>query len=420
MSDKQNPVEEHKFWPTQPVAHDSKSGPRQILDIKKEEVAKKAIPTPVYLKFDTIDYNVQEKLQELTEYLANNYVGDSKGKSRFGYSYEFMHWWLSSQSNNISVGLRVTHTSPDLSEEQKLLIADLKEGELVGYISGVPMTYQYNSLKSVGQSVDFLCVHHALRTQNIAPLLIQEITRRSYKQGIFTAVFTAAFTAKQENPTIPRMLVSQYYHRLLNPVKLAQCKFAQKPHQMSERDFEFHYKLPYVQTTKQKNFRLSTKADSEQILSLLTSYQEQNYKVQQHFDIKLFQKMFRNIENVIQCFVYEFQGKIIGFCSFYVVDTQMLDPEINKYHKFIRNGYFYHYAVAQGQTEIDLQQMMTMLMHEMKKAKVDVCTCLDICKNRELIEKLQMDGGDGRLSYHTFNLDWGTELKHEDLGIVLV
>lgn len=42
-----------------------------------------------------------------------------------------------------------------------------------------------------------------LRHENLAPLLIQEITRRSYKQGIYTAVFTAAFTARMEKPIIP-------------------------------------------------------------------------------------------------------------------------------------------------------------------------------------------------------------------------
>ena len=63
---------------------------------------------------------------------------------------------------------------------------------------------------------------------------------------------------------------------------------------------------------------------------------------------------------------------------------------------------------------------MTIMIHEMKKQKVDVATCLNIGKNVEIIQKLQMDGGDGKLSYHTFNLDWGTEIKNEDLGIVLV
>ena len=56
--------------------------------------------------------------------------------------------------------------------------------------------------------------------------------------------------------------------------------------------------------------------------------------------------MFRNIDNVIQSYVYEKDGKIIAFASFYVVDTQMLDPEISKLHTYIRNGYFFHYAVS--------------------------------------------------------------------------
>ena len=62
----------------------------------KEEVPKKALATPAYLKFDTIDYNVKERLEEIQVYLMENYVGDKAGKSRFNYSYDFLNWWLTS------------------------------------------------------------------------------------------------------------------------------------------------------------------------------------------------------------------------------------------------------------------------------------------------------------------------------------
>ena len=39
--------------------------------------------------------------------------------------------------------------------------------------------------------INFLCVHKALRSKRVTPVLIKEITRRVHCQGIFQAVYTA-------------------------------------------------------------------------------------------------------------------------------------------------------------------------------------------------------------------------------------
>ena len=161
------------------------------------------------------------------------------------------------------------------------------------------------------------------------------------------------------------------------------------------------------------------KKDSEACAALVDEYQK-HYRVQQHFGKQLFQKLFKPVDNVIQSYVYEKDKEILAFASFYVVDTQMLDPEINKHYKFIRNGYFFHYAIKENQTEINLEQLMQLILHEMKAKGCDVATCLNVCQNKQLIEKLKMDAGDGLLCYHTFNMDWGKDVKPEEIGIVLV
>lgn len=131
--------------------------------------------------------------------------------------------------------------------------------------------------------------------------------------------------------------------------------------------------------------------------------------------------MFKPIPNVIQSFVIERDQKVIAFTSYYIVDTKILAPEIRKQHQGIRNGYFYHYCVdSTVQDPVSLRDLQLMVLHQMKRDGIDVATCLDICKNKELIRELKMDSGDGRLGYHTFNLDWGKDIQHEDLGIVLV
>ena len=68
------------------------------------------------------------------------------------------------------------------------------------------------------------------------------------------------------------MLITTYYHRLLDPVKLSQCEFCKKPQAMSERDYAQHYKLPYVNTVKQQCVRKMVKADSEICCKLLNDF----------------------------------------------------------------------------------------------------------------------------------------------------
>ena len=74
-----------------------------------------------------------------------------------------------------------------------------------------------------------------------------------------------------------------------------------------------------------------------------------------------------------------------------------------------------------GQSKITIDQLVMLCVHDMYKTKIDVCTCLDICGNEDFIKKLHFDAGDGKLCYHTFNMDWGKQgLEKQELGVVLV
>lgn len=118
--------------------------------------------------------------EEVYHILNCYYVGADNGDTKFAYSINFLKWWINSKPNSITIGLRIKK-SDDLSDEHKKLVEKFKDNELIGYISGVPQEFMYNGKKLMSQQVDFLVVHPELRSQKLAPLLIQEITRRSYK-----------------------------------------------------------------------------------------------------------------------------------------------------------------------------------------------------------------------------------------------
>ncbi len=52
-----------------------------------------------------------------------------------------------------------------------------------------PQSHRRSEVKVV--EINFLCIHKKLRTKRLAPVLIQEITRRVNLEGIFQAVYTA-------------------------------------------------------------------------------------------------------------------------------------------------------------------------------------------------------------------------------------
>ena len=86
--------------------------------------------------------------------------------------------------------------------------------------------------------INFLCVHKKLRSKRLAPVLIEEITRRVHCQNIFQAVYTAGVE-------LPRPVAScQYFHRSLNPQKLVDAKFSRLPKDMRMKDLLKKYKLP--------------------------------------------------------------------------------------------------------------------------------------------------------------------------------
>ncbi len=82
-------------------------------------------------------------------------------------------------------------------------VVNIKNGKLLAFISAIPASIRVNMAEFVLFSllnyrrilkvveINFLCVHKKLREKRLAPVLIQEITRRVNLEGIFQAVYTA-------------------------------------------------------------------------------------------------------------------------------------------------------------------------------------------------------------------------------------
>ena len=68
-----------------------------------------------------------------------------------------------------------------------------------------------NGITILMAEVNFLCVHKKLRSKQLAPLLIREVTRRVNCKNIWQAIYTSGVTLPTPFASAP------YWHRSLNP-----------------------------------------------------------------------------------------------------------------------------------------------------------------------------------------------------------
>merc|ERR1712032_486998 len=137
----------------------------------------------------------------------------------------------------------------------------VKNGKLVGFITGIPANIQVHDATIKMVEINFLCVHKKLRSKRLAPVLIKEITRRVNKENVWQAVYTAGVV-------LPRPVSEcRYYHRNLNPKKLIEVGFSHHQSRMTMARTIKLYKLP--DSTKLPGMRKMEMRDVPRVTELL-------------------------------------------------------------------------------------------------------------------------------------------------------
>lgn len=81
-------------------------------------------------------------------------------------------------------------------------------------------------------------MHKKLRSKRLAPVLIQEVTRRTHLHGTFQAIYTSGTVLPTPFTTC------QYYHRNLNPAKLVKLGFSAVPRNSTIARMSTYYRTP--------------------------------------------------------------------------------------------------------------------------------------------------------------------------------
>lgn len=388
-ADQQKPMDQYKFWKTQPVlAFDQdvdKEGPietKGIDDVPKE-------PSTLHPSFEwsTIDIHDEAQLEEVYKLLYHNYIEDLDESFRFKYSTSFLKWAL---------------TPPGWKADWHVGVRAKESKKLVGFISGIPTTvrvHQNPHIKSV--EINFLCVHKQLRSKRLTPVLVREVTRRVNATGIWQALFTAGRTL----PT--PVATARYYHRSINWQKLYDVNFAPLPSNSTVAKQLAKYALP--NSTDLAGLRPMTPSDVAAVTPLLNKYLDR-FDLAQVFTEDEVAHWFFDAKGATEQVVYSYvvedpkTGTITDMFSFYGLESTVLG---NDKYDTIKVSYAFYYATTSTNSDKELKDRLCALFQTAiilaKNKGYDVFNALTTQDNDLFLEKLKFGAGDGTLNFYLFN-----------------
>nr|P34763.1 RecName: Full=Glycylpeptide N-tetradecanoyltransferase; AltName: Full=Myristoyl-CoA:protein N-myristoyltransferase; Short=NMT; AltName: Full=Peptide N-myristoyltransferase [Histoplasma capsulatum]AAA17549.1 N-myristoyltransferase [Histoplasma capsulatum] len=382
-----------KFWQTQPVIRfddresESPDGPIKIVEL--DQVSREPIPLVDGFEWVTLDIDDEADVKEFYELLANHYVEDGSAMFRFNYSPAFLNWALK---------------APGWKREWHVGVRASKSGKLVASICGVPAEIAVRGKSLKVTEINFLCVHKKLRSKRLTPVLIKEITRRCYLNGIYQAIYTVGIML----PT--PVSACRYYHRALDWLKLHEVGFSPLPigstksRQVTRNHLPGHTSTPGLRPMQSK--------DIDAVQDLLNRYLKR-FDLSQIFSRKevdhlLLHKEKPGAEQIVWSYVAEEPGthRITDFAAFYSLESSVLQ---NSKHKNVKAAYLYYYATetAFAEKEKGLKERLLMLINDVlilaKKERFDVMNALTLHDNPLFLEQLKFGAGDGQLHYYLFN-----------------
>ncbi|ERE77623.1 glycylpeptide N-tetradecanoyltransferase 1-like protein, partial [Cricetulus griseus] len=226
--------------------------------------------------------------------------------------------------------------------------------------------------------INFLCVHKKLRSKRVAPVLIQEITRRVQLEGIFQAVYTAGLVLPKPVDTC------RYWHWSLNPRKLIKVKLSHLSRNTTMQCTMKLYQLP--ETPKTAGLRPMEKKDIPVVHQLLTRYLKQ-FHLTPVMSQEEVEHWFYPQENIIDTFVVEnANGEVTDFLSLYTLPSTIMNHPTHKSLKAAYSFYNVH-------TQTPLLDLMSNALVLAKMKGFDVFNALDLMENKTFLEKLKFGVG---------------------------
>ncbi|EOA28682.1 hypothetical protein CARUB_v10024907mg [Capsella rubella] len=387
--------ESHKFWKTQPVGHfkdiqdtSLPEGPIESANLVSE-VKQEPYNLLTQFEWTILDMNSDEMCSEVYNFLKQNYPDDSL-PFKANYSREFLRWSLCSPGYYQSwhIGVRVKTSK-----------------KLVAFIGGVPVKLRVRDEVVKMAKISFLCVHKKLRSKELAPVMIKEVTRRVHLQNIWQAAYASCHILSRPVATC------RYWGRILNLKKLIDVGITELSCRMTMSMTLKFYKLPDAPITP--GFREMERRDVPAVTELLRNYLCQ-FRVAADFDENDVKHWLLPRENVVYSYlvVSPETHNVTDFCSFYSVPATITG---NQKYTTMECAYSY-YNVA---TVTSFPQLMKDVLIVSKQKGFDVLYASDCMHNESFFKELRFKPGSEQFHYYLYNYRLRSAMKPSELGLVL-
>jgi len=308
----------------------------------------------------------------LQTFLTNNYLESDDENIRFAYSLQSIKWFM---------------LCPNYLPELFICVRTIKNKKIIATIFGIPIKVKVYD-KIINQvEINLLCIDKKYRNKRLTPVLINEICRRTYLQGIFQAIYTAKLN-------LPNLLVKiQYYHRICNVKKMHSIGFYTFPNNKCSL-YEKLYKSNIPKLNNCYTIRPFEIKDTDECLIKLNNYLEK-YKLTIIFDKETFIHYFFPNPNINYTYIIEKDNIITDMISFFVIDNIVKNNY--KYNEY-KAGYLYYYF----NFGIELVDLLNIAIYYANNNNIDVFNVLNMYNLENVLSKCKFLSG-GFLNYYLYN-----------------
>lgn len=380
----------YKFWSTQPV---KKIREITYVDGEIEHKQQNDITTapeqlPDGFEWCNMDFNNDQNINEITEFLNKYYVEDKNGNFRLHYTTEMLRW-LYKDPNHIAVSVKYN------TDDKKTII---------GFICGKVTKMQINRKQLDLIEINLLCIHPKLRQKRLAPRLIKEITRQFNLKGYFYGIYTAATYLPAPVTTI------KYYHRPINIDKMVATGFTRLTNNLTVDQIKNGIKI------RGKPSELFVKMEPDHVGSAYKLFNKYMDKYNYHpiYSLDEFNYLFMNNDFVSSYVLEDDNGNVVDFISYYTLKTKVLTNNNSDKNEFLNIAYLFYYTCV----NTTIYKLLNELIYVVNDNNIDVLTAFDIMENENVLTEVGFEEGSGILHYYLYN--WKTKpIKNNQLATIL-
>jgi len=355
--------------------------PGHSIDPEKDpikDVRQEPYSLPPSFEWYSLNIDDPNDIQELYQFLKENYVEDDDNMFRYNCRPSYLQWALK---------------PPGWKREWHLCIRT-RDKKMVSFIAAIPATIILYEIEHKMVLINFLCVYRHQSVYPLTAILSKEITRRVNMHGVFQGVYTVG-------ASIPNPVVScKYWHRALNEDKLLDVGYLYRKRGIS--------KLP---TTTTPGLRQLSREDCPSACKLINNYLS-TYKLRMLFSLEEFEHWFTPQKDVIETYVLVSEtNEVTDIISFFSLPSSILKSP--NYDNLFAAYSWYNVA-----TTLDITELMQDSLIIAKKLGYDVFTCLGTQNNHSFFKRLKFGEGDSKLQFFLYN--WlAPPMEPHELGLVL-